>query len=545
MIAPNGSNVVGNPHTFTATVYLNDGDGTGFHAVGAGVAVTLTLTSSNGASITPITPAAASSVSGNVDTFNLTTNANGQASVTFTSPTAGQVVGSASATLSIPGGGSVTRTTGDTDPLDGPSATKYFLSLTTNPGGSVVIGGGTPLSDSATLAGGDNPGGTITFYLMAPGSTSGTPLSSAVYTDAVNVSGDNTYSTSSGTSTGTPCRRRRARTSGWRSTAATPTTPRTPAAFGNEPETVSPAAPTINTTPGMIPGSSGGVVAGEFATIGFWHNQNGQAVINSFNGSSSSKLLGNWLASNYPNLFGASNPYTGTSLAGLTNAQVATVYLNLWTPSGLVKNTYVQAFAVALGVYADTTSLGGQSLVNNGLAAKYGFVVSAGGGDNATYNVGSDGAAFGVANGTTLSVSQDPHDGEQQLLAFDRPLLRRRPDKDERLQRRPQRRQLQRRHPGQRRRLDQRPERADRLGHALGRLQPDRHDHVLPARSRRHCQHAPDQRGLHRYRHGQPRQRHLRHEPPEPPRATTCRRKRARTSGSWSTPAAATATTMG
>ena len=229
MIAPNGSNVVGNPHTFTATVYLNDGDGTGFHAVGAGVAVTLTLTSSNGASITPITPAAASSVSGNVDTFNLTTNANGQASVTFTSPTAGQVVGSASATLSIPGGGSVTRTTGDTDPLDGPSATKYFLSLTTNPGGSVVIGGGTPLSDSATLAGGDNPGGTITFYLMAPGSTSGTPLSSAVYTDAVNVSGDNTYSTSSGTSTGSTCRRRRARTSGWRSTAATPTTPRTPA----------------------------------------------------------------------------------------------------------------------------------------------------------------------------------------------------------------------------------------------------------------------------------------------------------------------------
>ena len=100
------------------------------------------------------------------------------------------------------------------------------------------------------------------------------------------------------------------------------------------------------------------------------------------------------------------NPYTGSSLAGLTNAQVATVYLNLWTPSGLVKNTYVQAFAVALGVYADTTSLGGQSLVNDGLAAKYGFVVSAGGGGNATYNVGSDGPAFGVANGTTLTVSQ-------------------------------------------------------------------------------------------------------------------------------------------
>src|SRR5205814_7403084 len=106
----------------------------------------------------------------------------------------------------------------------------------------------------------------------------------------------------------------------------------------------------------------------------------------------------------FPHLFGASNPYTHTSLAGLTNAQVAAVYLNLWTPSGLPKNTYVQAFAVALGLYADTTSLGGQSLLNNGLAAQYGFVVTAGGAG--TFNVGGNGAAFGVANNTTLTVQQ-------------------------------------------------------------------------------------------------------------------------------------------
>ena len=68
------------------------------------------------------------------------------------------------------------------------------------------------------------------------------------------------------------------------------------------------------------------------------------------------------------------------------------------------KNTYVQAFAVALGLYADTTSLGGQSLLDNGLAAQFGFVVTASGAG--TFNVGNSGAAFGVANGTSVSVTQ-------------------------------------------------------------------------------------------------------------------------------------------
>jgi subtilase family serine protease len=123
-------------------------------------------------------------------------------------------------------------------------------------------------------------------------------------------------------------------------------------------------------------------------------------VINSFNGGSTATALGNWLASTYPKLFGASNPYTGTSLAGLTNAGVAQVYLNLWNPSGVTKNTYVQAFAVALGVYADSSSLGW-----NTTAQQKGFVLVTGGGGSAMYNVGSNGAAFGVANNTSLPVS--------------------------------------------------------------------------------------------------------------------------------------------
>lgn len=143
------------------------------------------------------------------------------------------------------------------------------------------------------------------------------------------------------------------------------------------------------------------VSPGDTATIGFWHNKNGQAVINSFNGGSTATMLGNWLATNFPNLFGAANPYTGTSLAGSTNAEVAAVYSNLWAPSGVTKNTYVQAFAVALGCYATSTNLGA-----NSTTAGFGFNDSPGGTCADTFNVGNNGAAFGVPNGTTLTVFQ-------------------------------------------------------------------------------------------------------------------------------------------
>src|SRR5262249_55908766 len=53
-----------------------------------------------------------------------------------------------------------------------------------------------------------------------------------------------------------------------------------------------------------------------------------------------------------------------------------------------------------LGVYADTTSLTGTSV-----AAQKGFTVTTMGGGIATFNVGSNGAAFGVANNTYLPVS--------------------------------------------------------------------------------------------------------------------------------------------
>ncbi len=144
------------------------------------------------------------------------------------------------------------------------------------------------------------------------------------------------------------------------------------------------------------------VTSGDFATIGFWQNKNGQKVINSFNGSTTSTALGNWLATTFPNLFGTSNPYTGSSLAGKTNAQVAAIYTGLWTPNGVTKNTYVQAFATALGIYSTTKSLGGDSLLANGYARKYGFHVTSAGSGNDSVTIGSNSSAFGTSGSLTV-----------------------------------------------------------------------------------------------------------------------------------------------
>lgn len=278
---------------------------------------------------------------------------------------------------------------------------KVTPSISTTPGGSVVIGSASKLNDSATLSGGVNPTGTITFYLFGPGVTPNANNSNNVYSDTVSVTGNGVYTTSTGTNPGGYLPNGTG-TYQWVAVYnGDANNNPVSGVLGSEPEVVKPATPTITTTPSIVNHSE--VYAGQFATIGFWRNQNGQAVINSFNGSSSSTQLGNWLATNFPHLFGVSNPYTGTSLAGLTNAQISTLYAGL-SNGGVTQNTYLQAFANALGLYADTTSLGGASIVANGLAAQFGFVVTASGAG--TFNVGSNGAAFGVPNNTSLPVFQ-------------------------------------------------------------------------------------------------------------------------------------------
>ena len=64
--------------------------------------------------------------------------------------------------------------------------------LTASAGGTVVLGSGNNLTDSVTLSEGDNPTGTITFTLFAPGGVS------VVDTETITVSGNGAYSTPNG-----------------------------------------------------------------------------------------------------------------------------------------------------------------------------------------------------------------------------------------------------------------------------------------------------------------------------------------------------------
>jgi hypothetical protein len=140
------------------------------------------------------------------------------------------------------------------------------------------------------------------------------------------------------------------------------------------------------------------LVSGDTATIGFWQNKNGQALIGKLNGSSSSKALGNWLASSFPNLYGSAAG-SSNNLTGKTNSQVAAYFTSLFKVKG--QKTYAQVLANALAVYVTNSTLAGGNY-----AAAYGFNVSTHGTGTSTYNIGADYAAFGVAKNTTMTVFQ-------------------------------------------------------------------------------------------------------------------------------------------
>jgi hypothetical protein len=144
--------------------------------------------------------------------------------------------------------------------------------------------------------------------------------------------------------------------------------------------TVYPTATVTTLGQGVQDGLTGG--------IGFWHNKNGQALINAFNGGPDQTALSFWLASTFPNLYG--------NLGGISNAQVAAFYQTQLAGPG--SNLSAEVLATALNIYATTQSLGGTT------AQAYGFTVTADGLGADSFNVGADGAAFGVANNTTRNV---------------------------------------------------------------------------------------------------------------------------------------------
>jgi len=146
------------------------------------------------------------------------------------------------------------------------------------------------------------------------------------------------------------------------------------------------------------PGSTGAVHSGQTAGIGFWNNKHGQGLIKALNGGGTqgtSTQLGNWLAATFPNMFGAN---AGSSnLAGKSTAAVASFFQSRFVLKG--EKLDAQILATALAVYVTNATLNPESV-----GAQYGFVISGDGVGTATFNVGTSGEAFGVANGTVMTV---------------------------------------------------------------------------------------------------------------------------------------------
>ncbi len=136
-----------------------------------------------------------------------------------------------------------------------------------------------------------------------------------------------------------------------------------------------------------------GIVANDAATIGYWHNKNGQALINALNGGSSSTALGNWLANNFPYLYG---PSSSNDMTNKSNATVASLFSTLFGSD----KTGAQIMAGALASYVTSSTLAGTT------ATSYGFNSSVSGTGGKVYNVGSNGSSIDLVNNTNYTVMQ-------------------------------------------------------------------------------------------------------------------------------------------
>ena len=98
------------------------------------------------------------------------------------------------------------------------------------------------------------------------------------------------------------------------------------------------------------------VAGNQTQTIAFWNGTSGQNLIKALNGSQNAKNLGNWLATNFGNLFGSAAG-TANNLSGKTNAQVAAYFQSLY--ANAAKKAEAEALALALTVYVTNSNLAG------------------------------------------------------------------------------------------------------------------------------------------------------------------------------------------
>jgi uncharacterized repeat protein (TIGR01451 family) len=136
------------------------------------------------------------------------------------------------------------------------------------------------------------------------------------------------------------------------------------------------------------------LTAGDSGSIEFWASSSGQSLITSLNTGANSTTLGNWLASNFANLYGSK--CGSYNLTNKTNTQVAQFFLSLYNNSNAQTNA--QVLACGLNCYATNSTLCGTAAVS------YGFNVEAGGCGTMMFNTWSYGAACGASNYSVVSV---------------------------------------------------------------------------------------------------------------------------------------------
>ncbi len=138
------------------------------------------------------------------------------------------------------------------------------------------------------------------------------------------------------------------------------------------------------------------LTSGDTAGIGFWQNKHGQALI-----AQGGSALAAWLSANFGNVFG--NAFADGY--GDDGFEVASFYKNELfkrksTKSAGPAKVDAQFMATALATFFTSSNLAGT------VADSYGFNVSQTGIGTSVVNVGNSGAAFGVANGTSMTIMQ-------------------------------------------------------------------------------------------------------------------------------------------
>ena len=135
------------------------------------------------------------------------------------------------------------------------------------------------------------------------------------------------------------------------------------------------------------------VGSGDTATIGFWQNKHGQALI-----SQSGTALANWLSANFSSIF-------GNALVGATGEDVASFYKDQLFRQKSAKSAGpakvdAQFMAVALATFFTSSNLAGN------VATDFGFTVTDTGIGTKIVNVGDNGAAFNADDNTDLTIMQ-------------------------------------------------------------------------------------------------------------------------------------------